>query len=124
MPAHDDAVNTVAAAGFGGLLLTGSGSIPPQLGKLSNLKNLLMCNVRTPLLEVEDEADEWGPPGSDRSCGTWLSERGREEPGRGSKDISRVYADWAPTCRAGVACHMRKCGKLRTQTSLIWQSCK
>ena len=30
-------------------------------------------------LEVEDEADKWDPPGSDRSCGPLLSERGREE---------------------------------------------
>jgi hypothetical protein len=27
--------------------------------------------------EVEDEADEWGPPGGERSCGTRLSERRR-----------------------------------------------
>ena len=44
--------------------------------------------------------------------------------GRGSDDILPAPADWAPAYRTGVACHMRKCGKPRTQTSLIWQSCK
>ena len=44
--------------------------------------------------------------------------------GRGSDDILPAPADWAPACRAGVACHMCKCGKLETQTSLIWQNCK
>jgi len=59
------------------------GSIPAALCRPGSrleslyLKNLLMCNVRTPLLELEDEADEWGPPGSDRSCRTRLSERER-----------------------------------------------
>ena len=45
------------------------------------------------LLELEDEADEWGPPGSDRCCGTRMSEMEREEQDRGSKDISRAHAD-------------------------------
>ena len=31
--------------------------------------------ARVSLPEVEDEADEWGLPGSERSCGTQLSER-------------------------------------------------
>jgi len=33
--------------------------------------------------EVEDEADEWGPPGSERSCGTHLSEREKRGVGQG-----------------------------------------
>ena len=40
--------------------------------------------------------------------------------GRGSDDILPAPADWAPACRAIVACHMRKCGKIETQTSFIW----
>ena len=31
------------------------------------------------VLEVEDEANKWGLPCSERSSGTWLSEREREE---------------------------------------------
>ena len=31
--------------------------------------------------------------------------------GRGSDDILPAPANWAPACRVGVACHMRKCGK-------------
>ena len=31
--------------------------------------------MQGPLQEVEDDADEWGPPGSERSSGTQLSER-------------------------------------------------
>ena len=38
-------------------------------------------------LEVEDEADKWDPPSSGRSCRPLLSERGREERGKGRKDF-------------------------------------
>ena len=47
-----------------------------------------------------------------------------EENGRGSDDILPVRVDWAPACRTGVAYHMRKCGKSKTQTSLFWQNYK
>ena len=36
------------------------------------------------VLEVGDETDEWGPPDSERSCGTRLSGREIEQQGMGS----------------------------------------
>jgi hypothetical protein len=72
----------------------------------------------TPLLcsalvgnEAGDEADEWVPPGGERSCETQLSEREREEESRGSDNISSTRADCAPACHAAVTCHICKCGK-------------
>ena len=44
-------------------------------------------------LELEDEADEWSPPRSDKCRGTQLSRMEREEQGRGSNDISCAQAD-------------------------------
>jgi len=43
--------------------------------------------------EGGDEADEWSPPSSDRSCGTSLSKRKREERVRGRKDILHLRVD-------------------------------
>ena len=64
------------------------------------------------LPKVEDEADEWDPLGSERICGTQLSERGeRGTSQRGRKDISRDPADCAPTWHASVACHVSQSGK-------------
>lgn len=40
-------------------------------------------------LEVDDEADRWGPPDSETSCGTQSSEVEREERGRGIFVFSR-----------------------------------
>ena len=45
------------------------------------------------VLELEDKADEWGPPGSDRCRGTQLLGMERGEQGRGSNDISCAQAD-------------------------------
>jgi len=45
------------------------------------------------VLKLEDEADEWGPPETDRCRGTQLSGMEREEQGRGSNDISRAQTD-------------------------------
>ena len=45
------------------------------------------------VLELEDEADEWGPPRSDRCRGTQLSGMEREEQDRGSNNMSRAQAD-------------------------------
>ena len=45
------------------------------------------------VLKLEDEADEWGPPETDRCRGTQLSGMEREEQGRGSNDILRAQAD-------------------------------
>ena len=47
-------------------------------------------------LEVEDEVDKWGPPISEKICGTQLLE-GEREAGHGSKDILPTRVDWAPT---------------------------
>jgi hypothetical protein len=44
--------------------------------------------ARIQVLELEDEADEWGPPGSDRSCGNRLSERERE---RSKAGVARTF---------------------------------
>jgi len=63
------------------------------------------------LPKVEDEADEWDPLGSERICGTQLSEGGKRGLVRGRKDISRDPADCAPTCHASMACHVSQSGK-------------
>jgi len=38
-----------------------------------------------PVPEVDDEADEWGPPASERSCGTRLSEREKRGGDQGQR---------------------------------------
>jgi hypothetical protein len=43
-------------------------------------------------LEVGAKADEWGPHVGERSYGTQLLERGREEQGRGSFVFSQCVA--------------------------------
>jgi len=35
---------------------------------------------------VEDDADDWDPPGSERSCGTQLSEREKREGDEGQQE--------------------------------------
>ena len=47
--------------------------------------------VRTDQPEVEDKSDVWGPPGSERSCGTQLSEREK----RGGDQGQRGHFAWA-----------------------------
>jgi hypothetical protein len=85
-------VSTAGLNHFGGsttssspLTIVEEPSTPPQQA------NKVLTRIQ--VLELEDEADEWSPPGSDRSCGNRLSEREREEQDRGSKDISRAHAD-------------------------------
>ena len=46
--------------------------------------------------EVGDRTYMWGPHGSEMSCGTQLSKRGREGQTRGRKDISSELANRAP----------------------------
>jgi len=41
--------------------------------------------VRTDQPEVEDKSDVWSPPGSERSCGTQLSEREKRERDQGQQ---------------------------------------
>ena len=65
-----------------------------------------------PVLEVEDESDKWGPPGSESICGAQLSEMERERQVRGREHISHHQTDWAPMRHGCVACHMRKSGKI------------
>ena len=60
---------------------------------------------------MEDDADDWDPTDSERSCGTQLSEKRREEEIRGRKDISPRLADRAPTWSAAMSCHVGKSGK-------------
>ena len=42
----------------------------------------------------------------------------------GRKDISPESIDRVPACGADMACHISKCGKNVTQTSLRWHSCR
>ena len=49
------------------------------------------CLAPIQALEVGDEADDWGPHGSERSCGAWLSKRKREKQGRGRKDFDMSW---------------------------------
>jgi len=61
--------------------------------------------VTEPVLEVGDESDQWALLGSERSCGTHLSEGRREEKIRGNHNIShalltvhqRVRPPWRAT---------------------------
>ena len=57
-------------------------------------------------------------------AGSSCRREGREEQIRGRKDIALEPADRVPARAAGVACHISKCGKNETQTSLRWYSCK
>jgi hypothetical protein len=56
----------------------GHGCPRPQRGRCLGGQSGLASLVP----EVEDEADNWGPPRRERSCGTHLLERKREEVGR------------------------------------------
>lgn len=48
------------------------------------------------LISVRDEAGEWSPPGSERSHGTRLAEREREEHGKGSFVFLQCASTLAP----------------------------
>jgi len=60
---------------------------------------------------VEDDADDWDPPGSGRSYGPSCRRGRREKEMRGSKDISHELADSVPPCQVVVACHISQSGK-------------
>ncbi|XP_039813488.1 translation initiation factor IF-2-like [Panicum virgatum] len=67
--------------------------------------------VRMDQPEVEDKSDVWGPPGSERSCGTLLSEREKRGGDQGQRGHFAWLADSASPCQAVESCHVSQNGK-------------
>jgi len=62
-------------------------------------------------LKLEDETDQWSPPGIERIGGTLAVGEGEGREDQGQKGYFSPEAGWAPACYACVACHVCKCGK-------------